>query len=74
MPGQVSYGVGEPVQHADNLDSFERINFGDVYPGINLQLRATGNTVEKIFTFAAQHDPAAINIKLAGANALEIGA
>lgn len=74
MPGKVSYGVGEPAQHADNLDTFERVNFGDVYPGINLQLRATGNNVEKIFTVAPMQNAALINIKLAGANALEIGA
>lgn len=74
MEGKVSYGIGnDPSKHADNLNTYERVNLGDMYPGVNVQLRATGNNVEKIFTVAAQHDPTQINIKLAGASKLEIG-
>ncbi len=74
MEGKVSYGIGNnPAKHADNLNTYERVNLGDMYPGINVQLRATGNNVEKIFTVAPQHDPKQIRIKLAGADKLEIG-
>lgn len=74
MEGKVSYGVGNDLsKHADNLNTYERVNLGDMYPGINVQLRATGNNVEKIFTVAPQRDPTQIKIKLAGANKLEIG-
>lgn len=75
MEGKVSYGIGnDPAKHANNLNTYERVSLGDMYPGINVQLRATGNNVEKIFTVAPQQDPAQINIKLAGADKLEIGA
>ena len=75
MQGKVSYGVGgDLARYANNIDTFERVNLGEMYPGINVQLRATGTNVEKIFTVAPQQNPAQINIKLAGANALEIGA
>ncbi len=75
MEGKVSYGIGnDPSKHADNLNTYERVNLGDMYAGINVQLRATGNNVEKIFTVAPNHDPKQIQIKLAGAEKLEIGA
>ena len=74
MEGKVSYAIGNDTsKHADNLNTYERVNLGDMYPGVNVQLRATGNNVEKIFTVAPKHDPKQINIKLAGANKLEIG-
>lgn len=74
MPGNVSYVVGNNTsRHSYNLNTYERVNLGDMYPGINVQLRATGNNVEKIFTVAPQQDPNQIQIKLAGANQLEIG-
>lgn len=79
MEGKVSYAIGnDPSKHADNLNTYERVNLGDMYPGVNVQLRAVntnaGNNVEKIFTVAPKHDPNQINIKLAGAEKLEIGA
>ncbi len=74
MEGKVSYAIGSDTsKHADNLNTYERVNLGDMYPGVNVQLRATGNNVEKIFTVAPRHDPKQIHIKLAGANQLEIG-
>ncbi len=75
MQGNVSYSIGaDPARHAGNLGTFERVNLGDMYPGINPQLRATGDNGEKIFTVAPKQNAALVNIKLAGANALEIGA
>ncbi|TAG46359.1 MAG: hypothetical protein EAZ30_12835 [Betaproteobacteria bacterium] len=73
MEGKVSYAT---TQHTENLNTYERVNLGDMYPGINVQLRAThtkaGGNVEKIFTVAPNHDPKQIQIKLAGAQKLEI--
>lgn len=74
MEGKVSYGIGnDESKHANNLNTYERVNLGEMYPGINVQLRATGNNVEKIFTVAPAHDPKQIHIALKGANKLEIG-
>jgi hypothetical protein len=73
MDGKVSYAT---AQQTGSLNTYERVNLGDMYPGINVQLRAAhskaGNNVEKIFTVAPQHDPKQIRIKLEGANKLEI--
>nr|HPG61229.1 hypothetical protein [Casimicrobium sp.] len=74
MEGKVSYAIGsDATKHATSLNTYERVNLGDMYPGINVQLRATGNNVEKIFTVAPKHDPKQIHIQLAGAQKLEIG-
>jgi hypothetical protein len=74
MEGKVSYAIGnDAAKHTNNLNTYERVNLGDMYPGINVQLRATGNNVEKIFTVAPQQDPKQINIAVTGADKLEIG-
>jgi hypothetical protein len=75
MNAKVSYRIGrDRSRHADLLDTYEGVNLGDMYPGVNVQLRATGNNVEKIFTVAPKHDAGQIRIKLAGAKRIEIGA
>ncbi|MEO8132916.1 MAG: SBBP repeat-containing protein [Betaproteobacteria bacterium] len=74
LDGRVSYSLGnDESRHRSGLPTFERVNLGDVYPGINVQLRATGSNVEKIFTIAAAHDPKPIRIQLSGAERLELG-
>ena len=74
MQASVSYFIGsDEAKHAKSLNTFERVNLGDMYPGINVQLRATGNNIEKIFTVAPSYDPKQISIALKGADKLEIG-
>jgi|GEM_PF-518001 len=74
MQASVSYFIGsDETKHAKSLNTYERVNLGDMYPGINLQLRATGDNIEKIFTVAPSYDPKQISIALKGAEKLEIG-
>lgn len=71
----VSYFIGgDTSKHQSNVNTYERVNLGNVFPGINVQLRATGSNVEKIFTVAPHQDPKQIQVKVDGANKLEIGA
>lgn len=79
VESQVSYFTGDSATTPTRaVNAYERVNLGDMYPGINVQLRATrtnaGNNVEKIFTVAPQQDPRQIQIKLAGAQKIEINA
>ncbi len=79
VESQVSYLTGgSAATLPGSVSAYERVNLGDMYPGVNVQLRAThtkaGSNVEKIFTVAPKHDPKQIQIKLAGAQKLEIGA
>lgn len=77
VESQVSYLTsGSAATLPVAVSAYERVNLGNMYPGVNVQLRAThtraGGNVEKIFTVAPQHDPKQIQIKLAGAQKLEI--
>ena len=38
------------ANHNRPINTYNRVQLGEVYPGVNLQLRATGNNMEKIFT------------------------
>ena len=72
---KVSYFMGnDHARHQRGLDTFERIDLGNVFPGINVQLRATGTNVEKIFTVAPRQDPNQIQLRVDGAIKLEVNA
>ncbi|MBP8297129.1 MAG: hypothetical protein KAX84_13535 [Burkholderiales bacterium] len=75
VPGtaKVSYFAGDARRHQSGIGTYERIDLGDVFAGVNVQLRATGGNVEKIFTVAPQQDPQRVQVRLDGATRLEIG-
>ena len=58
----------------DGLSSYEVVSLGEVYPGIELVLKAYGNNVEKLFTVKPHSDPRIIRINIEGAKAVEIAA
>ncbi|MBK7473637.1 MAG: hypothetical protein IPI73_26370 [Betaproteobacteria bacterium] len=71
---RVSYFTGsDATQHARDLGTFDRIDLGEVFPGIRVHLRATGANVEKIFTVAPGQDPGRIRLRVGGATRLELG-
>jgi hypothetical protein len=49
------------------------VRLNELYPGIALELRASANNVEKIFTIAAHRDPARIQLRVDGAKKLSVG-
>ena len=55
-----------------NISTYEVVNLGELYKGIQLKLKAHGNTVEKLFYIKPEADPEAIKIKLTGAHALRV--
>ena len=72
---KVSFFIGNDARkHQPNLNTYDRVNLGDVFPGVNVQLRATGTNVEKIFTVAPAQDPSQIHVKIDGALSVAIGA
>jgi len=71
---KVSYLSGGDASHYNTgIRTYDRLNLGDVYTGVNVQLRATGSNVEKIFTVAPGQDPKRIHIRIDGATQIEIG-
>ena len=70
---KVSYFTSDNTAGNDRpINTYNRVQLGEVYPGVNLQLRATGNNMEKIFTVAPGHNPNQIQLKLEGADQLEV--
>ncbi|MBK9608722.1 MAG: hypothetical protein IPO58_20650 [Betaproteobacteria bacterium] len=73
--GRVSYAVDpDRERRYDELVTYGAIDLGNLYPGINVRLKATGHNVEKLFTIAPYHDPAVIRLRLDGANELRVTA
>ncbi len=51
-----------PSQWRTDIPTFHRIRFEKMWPGVRMDLRATGSSVEKIFTIAPGTDPDKIRL------------
>ncbi len=64
---KVSYFKGnDPSKWKTNISTYDAVNLGEVYKGIELKLRAYGNNVEKLFCVKPGADPEQIKIRLSG--------
>src|SRR5262249_44524135 len=69
----VSYFRGsDPERWAKEVSTFETVSLGEVWPGILLDVRARGRTVEKLFTVKPGADPSRIRISVDGARSLTV--
>jgi hypothetical protein len=71
-PTNVSFLQGEVAHHHAQVATYSNVRLGEVFPGVDVQLRATGRNVEKIFTIAPGRDPSAIRVAIGGARRLEV--
>jgi hypothetical protein len=62
----------DPSKWRSGVPTYEMVNFGEVYEGIELKLKAYGNSIEKLFYVRPDANPGAIKIKLGGAKTLEV--
>ncbi len=62
----------KPGNWNKGIKAFNRIDFGDVCPGITLSLKAYANNVEKIFTVAPGRNPSDIRVEVAGVQKLDV--
>lgn len=71
----VSYLIGsDPARWSSALATFESVSLGEVWPGIRLDLQASGKNVEKRFAVAPGGDPSRIRMRVGGARRLRIDA
>jgi hypothetical protein len=71
----VSYLKGsKPEKWISAVPAFSRIALGEVYPGIEVDLKANGGNVEKIFTIGKHGKADVIRIGVQGADSLGIDA
>lgn len=70
---RVNYFIGNDKSNwRNNIATYNTLTLGEIYPGINLDLRATGNNVEKVFTLSPGAEVDLIKIKLEGADYLNV--
>lgn len=62
----------DPSTWRNAIPTYEFINFGEIYDGITLKLKAYGNNIEKLFSMRPNATPELIRIQLSGARSLKI--
>jgi hypothetical protein len=69
----VSYFKGnDPRKWRSGVASYLSVSLGEIYPGIELKLKASGKNVEKVFNVSPQGNVDAIKVGVAGVVGLKI--
>jgi len=70
---KVSYFIGnDPSKHRSNLPTYRYVSLGEVWSGIEVKLKATQKTVEKLFYVKPGADPSNIVVEVGGAKGLRL--
>jgi len=70
---KVSYFIGnDPSKHKTNLPTYRYVSLGEVWSGIEVKLKATQKTVEKLFYVQPGADPSKIQVQVDGAKGLKL--
>lgn len=70
---RISYFLGNRDSWRTNVETWQEVRFGNVYKGIDLDLKAAyGNTIEKIFTVHPEGSVADIRLRFDGAQGLSV--
>jgi hypothetical protein len=70
-PTRVSYFVGnDPSRWKDGVATFREVGLGEVWPGIEVRLRADAGRVEKLFMVEPGADASRIRLRFDGARSL----
>jgi len=70
---KVSYFIGnDPSKHKSGLSTYRYVSLGEVWSGIEVKLKATQKTVEKLFYVQPGADPSKIQVQVDGAKGLKL--
>ncbi len=73
LPTRVSFFVGnDPSKHRTNLPTYRYVSLGEVWSGVEVKLKATQKTVEKLFYVKPGADPSKIVVEVNGAEGLKL--
>ncbi|MCC6063692.1 MAG: hypothetical protein LM570_04085, partial [Thermocrinis sp.] len=73
LPTKVSYFIGnDPSKHRSNLPTYRYVSLGEVWSGVEVKLKATQKTVEKLFYVKPGADPSKIVVEVGGAKGLKL--
>jgi hypothetical protein len=75
LPGKSNYFIGnDPSKWRTNVPTYAKVEYRDVYPGINLVHYGSGGQLEHDFVVAPGADPQQIKFEVEGAERIEIDA
>jgi len=70
---KVSYFIGnDPSKRRSGLSTYRYVSLGEVWSGVEVQLKATQKTVEKLFYIKPGADPSKIVVEVDGAKGLKL--
>jgi len=70
---KVSYFIGkDSSKHKTSLPTYRYVSLGEVWSGVEVQLKATQKTVEKLFYVQPGADPSKIVVEVGGAKGLKL--
>ena len=73
LPTKVSYFIGnDPSKHKSGLSTYRYVSLGEVWPGVEVKLKATQKMVEKLFYVKPGADPSKIVVEVDGAEGLKL--
>ncbi len=62
----------DPSKWRSGISAYDSLDLGEIYSGVNLNLKAYGNNVEKLFRLSPGATPEALKIRLRGATSLRV--
>lgn len=73
LPGRVNYRVGnDPSRWQSAIETFRRVRWRDVWPGVDVVFRGTGERLEYDVVVAAAADPGKIGLRFVGAERVRV--
>jgi hypothetical protein len=70
---KVSYFLGnDPAKHRAGLPSYRYVSLGEIWPGVEVKLKASQKTVEKLFSLRPGANLGKVRVELRGANRLRL--
>jgi uncharacterized protein (TIGR03437 family) len=75
LPGKSNYFIGnDPSGWRTNVPTYAKVEYRDVYPGVNLVHYGNGGQLEHDFVVAPGADPSLIRLAVEGADKMELNA
>jgi hypothetical protein len=72
-PTRVSSFIGnDPARWKTDVATYASVSLGEVWPGVDVRLRAHGRSAEKLFTLRPGANPSRIRMRVAGASSLRV--
>jgi hypothetical protein len=72
-PTRVSSFIGnDPARWKTDVATYDSVSLGEVWPGVDVRLRAHGRNAEKLFRVRPGVNPSRIRMRVAGASSLRV--